>query len=771
MRRTPSGRSYTDLMAQGPAGIVRKRWSLSLVLAVALLGAAGTAAAHDVAVPPSAAPTSVFESQGAEPSVTSLAACSGAPMPDPDRVITGEFASDLEKSYVLVPFDVPAQVDASPVTAVRVKYCYDQPELPTDALFKNVLDLGLYEPRADPSKPWGRPEFRGWGGSSHPDVTLAADGFEAEDGATTKAFLPGPAPAGEWAVELGTAAIASQLEGNLDGQVAWRVEIDLITDPAFADEPYATTPCADGGFCEYDDTPSQRDRGWYAGDFHVHGEHSARQDAPMREVFNYSFCPDPALGSLCQQEGSQPGAGLDFITLSDYVGGSSWGEIGRFQADYPDKLVIRSAEVITYRGHANNHGVAEQADYRTGPLYVRSADGTLLLARASRPASELFDFVRRQDGFTQINHPTIFPTLVPGFDFLCRGCPWDYSAAETDYSQVDAIEIATGPAGLRDIPTQPGPNPFTLTAIKFWEDAIDSGGTNSNKIAAVGSSDSHNAGRSNDPVTQAPIGQATTVVRADELSEQGIEDGVKAGHTYVKVFGNDGPDLRLSATVPGSKDQPAIMGDTIKADEATFNASVLNLNAARTARPGVYTLFLYRNGAPFLTVPLPGAGDRFDFSFPSLGPARYRLQVQRLVAGAASIEAVSSPIYNEPAESEPPPPPPPAPEDCATTVRGTDGADRFAGTVGSDHFRGGRGADRIKGRSGDDCLYGGRGRDRLGGGSGEDVLRSGRGRDYVNAADGEADRVRCGKGRKDRARVDELDTVARSCERVREIPR
>ena len=83
---------------------------------------------------------------------------------------------------------------------------------------------------------------------------------------------------------------------------------------------------------------------------------------------------------------------------------------------------------------------------------------------------------------------------MPGFDFLCRGCPWDYSDAETDYSKVDAIEVATGPAGLKQDP-EPGPNPFTPTAIQFWEDAIDAGGPNRNNIAAVGSSDSHNAGR------------------------------------------------------------------------------------------------------------------------------------------------------------------------------------------------------------------------------------------------------------------------------------
>ncbi|MDQ3729578.1 MAG: CehA/McbA family metallohydrolase [Actinomycetota bacterium] len=741
-------------------------WGLEVVFAIRVLvvsafglAAIGTgiASAHDASITEG----TEFAQRSSEAGAAGISGCSGAPMPNPDQVISGEFNSEIEKSNVLVPFVVPAQIDAAPVTAVRVKYCFDQPELPTDALFKNVLDLGIYEPRTDTGSPWGPAEFRGWGGSSHPDVTLSSEGFEVDDGGTTKAFLPGPIPAGEWAVELGVAAVATPLEGNLDDEVAWRIEIDLLTDPAFADEPYATTPCADGGICDYNESPANAEQGWYAGDFHVHGDHSARQDAPMREVFNYAFCPDDDLGSLCEESDAQPGADLDFITLSDYVGGSSWGEIGRFQADYPGKLVIRSAEVITYRGHANNHGIAEQADYRTGPLYVRSANGTLALARGPRPASELFDFVHAEGGFTQINHPTIFPTLVPGFDFLCRGCPWDYSDSETDYSKVDAVEIATGPAGLKQV-TQPGPNPFTLTAIKFWEDAIDSGGANSNKIAAVGSSDSHNAGRVNDPITQAPIGQATTVVRADELSEEGIEAGVKAGHTYVKMWGNDGPDLRLTATVPGSADPPAIMGDTVEANGATFDATVKNLDEARAARPGQYTLFLYRNSQPFLSVPLPPSGDSFEFSFPDLGSARYRLQVQRLVAGTASIEAVSSPIYLEPAPGEPPPPP----GDCTTNLRGTDGDDRFTGTPGSDSFRGGRGADRMKGAGGDDCLRGGGGRDRIGGGPGEDELRGGPGADRIRAADGAPDQVNCGRGKRDRARVDETDRVNTNCEKV-----
>ncbi len=553
----------------------------------------------------------------------------------PSRVITGEFDGSAEGAYVLLPFLVPEGT-----TAVRVRYCHDQPEAPTNASIRHVLDLGLYETRQAPAALWGTDEFRGWGGSSHPDVTVSRNGFSSvadylaspklhRRGKTTRGFLPGPTPAGEWAVELGVAAVASQAEGDGDGKVAWRVEIDTSNDPLWESAPYQ--PAA------FDESPALAGPGWYAGDFHVHAEHSSLGDATMREAFDYAFAPLARDCGGC----SAPGAGLDFITLSDYVTSSAWGEIGRFQPDYPGKLVVRSAEIITYHGHTNNHASVTYADYRTGPVFERSADGTLAPRRAARPASALFDAVHAAGGFTQINHPTIFPSEVPGFDFICRGCPWDYDDASTDYSKVDAIEIATGPAGLKQDP-QPGPNPFTPLAVQFWEHAIDSGGLNSNRIAAVGSSDSHQAGRTPDPVTQSPIGQATTVVYAPELSERGIQHGVEAGHTYVKLFGNDGPDLRLEARKPGSTRPPAIMGDTVHAGSLEFSARVMGAGPG-ASRPGNYTLFVLKDGAPLLAVPV--TSDGFSFGFPSAGPGRYRLQVQR----ASAIEAVSSPIYLDPA--------------------------------------------------------------------------------------------------------------------------
>lgn len=672
-------------------------------------------------------------------------------MAAPDRVIQGEFGTELEKGYVLVPFDVPKRVGGKPLTGVRVKYCYDQPELPTGAQLKHTLDLGLYGPREDDERPWGRREFRGWGGSSHPDVTLSPDGFEARDGATTKAFLPGEIEAGKWAAELGVASVVASGEGDTDGKVAWRVEVDLLTDPEFADEPYETTPCRRGGRCSYDPTPARSKPGWYAGDLHVHGEHSATGDAPLEEVFGYAFCPDPRLGDVCEADDTKPGAGLDFVILSDYVGGAQWGEIGRHQPRYPGKLIVPSAEIITYRGHTVAHGITKHVDYRTGPIYLWDEAGAAAReVRVPRPPSGIFDFVHRrrgEPGFTQINHPTIFPSEVPGFDAFCRGCPWDYSDAETDYSKVDAIEIATGPAGLQDASGNPGPNPFTVTAIEFWERAIDVGGLNSNHIAAVGVSDSHNAGRregAQGQVTQAPIGQATTMVHAPELSARGIRKGVVAGHTYVKIWGTDGPDLRFTATEPGSKRNGGMMGDVVGAERLVLSAEVLNLPQAREARPGTYALSVYRNGDLLETVPIPSQAERFRHEFESDEPGRYRLQVDRTTDGAASIEAVSSPIYHE------------RPAKRGGCRRGSRGKDTMRGKRDADCLKGGPGRDRLLGRAGDDRLFGGRGRDRLGGGPGDDRLRGGGGRD----------RVRCGSGY-DVVLSDGHDRIARDCERVR----
>ena len=129
---------------------------------------------------------------------------------------------------------------------------------------------------------------------------------------------------------------------DADDRVAWRVEVEYGRDPAFADRPYRKA--------RYPAKPKRGKAGWYTGDLHVHAEHSALGDATMREVFASAFGQ----------------AKLDFITLTDYVTDSAWGEIGRYKTGR--NLVARSSEVITYRGHTNNHASGVQPDYRIGPL-------------------------------------------------------------------------------------------------------------------------------------------------------------------------------------------------------------------------------------------------------------------------------------------------------------------------------------------------------------------------------------------------------------------
>ncbi len=148
-------------------------------------------------------------------------------------------------------------------------------------------------------------EFRGWGGSGYRDVTITPQDFSSEaqyladrqahvPGRTTRSFRPGPIPGGEWAVELGLAAIPDESLGDTDGKVGYRVEIELRENPGFADDPYEPK--------RYDESSVRRGRGWYAGDFHVHAEHSGDSGVTMAETFDYAF---RSIG--------RGGAGLDFV--------------------------------------------------------------------------------------------------------------------------------------------------------------------------------------------------------------------------------------------------------------------------------------------------------------------------------------------------------------------------------------------------------------------------------------------------------------------------
>src|SRR4029079_19403673 len=80
----------------------------------------------------------------------------------------GTFASNLQGSYVQIPFTVPQGT-----TAIRVRYCYDQP--PSGG--GNTLDAGVYEPLQGSDTVFGPAERRGWSGSSLRDIAVSVNGF------------------------------------------------------------------------------------------------------------------------------------------------------------------------------------------------------------------------------------------------------------------------------------------------------------------------------------------------------------------------------------------------------------------------------------------------------------------------------------------------------------------------------------------------------------------------------------------------------------------
>jgi hypothetical protein len=111
----------------------------------------------------------------------------------------------------------------------------------------------------------------------------------------------------------------------------------------------------------------------------------------------------------------------------------------------------------------------------------------------------------------------------------------------------------------------------------------------------------------------------------------------------VKLFGAGSPDLRLTASTGGKN---AMMGDALEEESATFEAQVLGGATSVTPRQ----LVIMRDGTPFLTVPV--VGQAFSFSFTSVGPGDYRIQVMR----GSAIDGLTNPITLG-ARPEPKPPP------------------------------------------------------------------------------------------------------------------
>ena len=258
-----------------------------------------------------------------------------------------------------------------------------------------------------------------------------------------------------------------------DGRAEYTAKITLDRGPVFH------------GFAE---APLRTGPGWYRGDLHMHTQHS--DGSCGSRTGKRIPCP------LFRTLEAAAARGLDFVAVTEHNTPAHFQDLAELQPYYDDLLLIPGREITTFHGHANVFGVTAPLDFQLGG--PRAPD-----------LSRILDQVEAAKGLISINHPGL-----PSGE-ACMGCGW---TAKTDFARIPAIEAINGV-------NSEGP----LSGIAFWEARLNVGF----RITAVGGSDNHDAGL---PPARG-VGTPTTVVWAENLSQDAILDGIRQGRAFVDVQG------------------------------------------------------------------------------------------------------------------------------------------------------------------------------------------------------------------------------------------
>lgn len=456
----------------------------------------------------------------------------------PDAVISGTVFPKEAKTYLVVPFQVGAGA-----RRLEVEYHFKgvRPTMPSNPITKTVLDFGLWDQ-------WGyrNPKgFRGWSGSRHREVFIGPC-------RASRCYRPGPVEPGIWYVELGLAAIGPtgaewtvRARARTGAQGRTRVSRPVDRHHVANPEP-----------------------GWYHGDFHMHSWHSNPKGPSRRGFVEYARR-----------------AGLDFTPVTEYVIGQHWEEYGPVQDQYPGLLIWPGREIITYFGHMQCIGETPgYIEYRHGFEGVTVSE----IQRAVHDAGALF----------QVNHPTTFKGRL--FQNFCRGCAFELGD-DVDWSQVDTIEVLTGPAVVRRKlflrrVTGEIENPFMGSAIEFWEQHLNAG----HRMTAVCGSDVKKG---------KGLGSCATAVFAQELSRWGLTEAIREGRAYVRTLGvADSPELEMTARTPDGRT------GTFGARLAVAEGETVTMRVV-VRHGGGQRLRVIRNGEEVDVVRI--AGESFIHEFPA----------------------------------------------------------------------------------------------------------------------------------------------------------
>ncbi|MFJ7902892.1 CehA/McbA family metallohydrolase [Streptomyces sp. NPDC096198] len=279
-----------------------------------------------------------------------------------------------------------------------------------------------------------------------------------------------------------------------------------------------------------------RGRAWYRGDCHMHSWYSDGRRTPAE------------IAALARA------AGLDFINSSEHNTTSSHAHWADLAGD--DLLIMLGEEVTTRNGHVLALGTDPGTfiDWR-----YRARDN-----RWARFAQQ----IHRAGGLVVPAHPHA----------TCVGCGWKFGFAEAD-----AVEVWNGPF-----------TPDDEATLAEWDNTLVASvrAGHGRWLPAMGNSDAH---RSPDA-----IGAPQTVVLADDLTREAIQEGIRAGRSYVAESKN----VSLDFTASGGRGEHAGIGERLRTDPGTPVTVRLEARGA----PRCTVRFVTDQGVLFTSDPLPVAG-------------------------------------------------------------------------------------------------------------------------------------------------------------------
>lgn len=245
--------------------------------------------------------------------------------------------------------------------------------------------------------------------------------------------------------------------------------------------------------------------GWYRGDFHLHTNQSDG---------HYTA---PELARRAREHG------LDFFAITDHNTLDAFEKFG----DDPGVLVIPGVEITLVEGHWNVFGMEGWRDWM-----AEIVPGRICVPFQGPYASitALMEAIAAEGLLSSINHPLLKP--------------WEWRDGVTAMQNVHCLEIVNDPLW----PDNRTGNPL---AIGLWTAALDAG----QRITAIGGSDFHFFPGDTEYPGEYP-GYPSTWVYAEQLSTEGVLQGLRQGRAYVSL----GPRVMFTAR---HDDRAFMIGDDL----------------------------------------------------------------------------------------------------------------------------------------------------------------------------------------------------------------